>query len=354
MDFAMALAKGQEADMVENKTPFEEYNVAKLIAMASLRLNDLPTATAQFNRAIATNAAPEADRAANFETAMLLNYNAKDYAKAIQYGLEKAKLSPLDERGQTVMTQSYYFNNDFPATEQYAQQVVASMKAAGQKPPVAVLQMLLNAQIKQNNMAGAGQTAGELAAVEPSAENWARAIDTAFPQNATDHQLLNLYRLKRATKSLNRNDYLSAATAALKLGLPMEAKELYAEGIAAGVMTQADAGEAFGQANTMAARDQAALAEFERVAAAAPTGDTDVKLGETLWVYKRYPEAEAALRRGIQKGGLTDLPDAQLTLGIVLLTSGNKAEALQLFSQAGASPALQSTARLWTLYANSI
>jgi tetratricopeptide (TPR) repeat protein len=322
--------------------------------MASLRLNDLPTATTQFNRSIATNAAPEADKAANFETAMLLNYNAKDYAKAIQFGLEKAKISPLDERGELVLTQSYYFSENYAGTEQYAQQVVAARKAAGQKPQVGVLQMLLNAQIKQNNMAGAGQTAGELAVVEPSAENWARAIDQAFPSNPTDHQLLNLYRLKRLTKSMNANDYLGAANAALKLGLPLEAKELFAEGIGAGVITQAQAGDAFGQANTMAARDQAALAEFERVAAAASTGDTDVKLGESLWVYKRFPEAEAALRRGIQKGGLADVADAQMTLGIVLLSQGNKAEALDLFRQAEASPSMQGSARIWTLYANSM
>jgi hypothetical protein len=352
-DFATALAEGQKADAVAEKTPYEQYQVAKLLAMAHLRLNDLPSATAQFNRAIDTGAQPEEDKAANYETAMLLNYNAKDYAKAIAYGTEKAKIAPLDERGELVMTQSYYFSDNFQGTEQYAKQAVAAAKAAGRKPQVGVLQMLLNAQIKQNNQAGAGETAVELALVEPSAENWARAIDVAFPTNGTDHQLLNLYRLKRLTKSMNQNDYLAAATTALKTGLGREGKRFLDEGIAAGVITQAAAGDTFNQANTIAQREAASLAEFERAAAADPKGETDVKLGETLWIYDRAAEGEAALRRGIQKGGIADLADAQLTLGIVLLSQGKKDEALQLFQQAGGSANLAPIARIWSMYASN-
>jgi hypothetical protein len=353
MDFATAMTEGLKADAIAEKTPFETYQVAKLLAMTHLRLNDLTQATAQFNRAIETGAAPEEDKQANFDTAMKLNYNAKDYAKAIQYGTERLKFGPLDETGNLVLVQSYYNTMDYAQTEVVAKQVVASAKAAGQKPAVGVLQMLFNAQLRQQNQAGAGETAVELALADPSAENWARAIDTFFPANGTDHQMLNLYRLKRLTKSMTANDYLASATAALKLGLAQEAKEIFAEGIAAGTITQAGAGDAFGQANTIAAREQATLAEFERAAAAAATGETSVKLGETLWIYKRPAEGEAAIKSGIMKGGIADMADAQMTLGIVLLSQGKKDEAIQAFTQAGASANYAGMAKVWTLYAQN-
>jgi tetratricopeptide (TPR) repeat protein len=353
-DFATALAKAQEADAVAEKTPFETYNVAKLWAMAALRQNDLTTATTQFNRAIDSGGMPEAEKGATYGTAMLLNYNAKDYAKAIAYGTEAAKVAPLDDRGHTVMLNSYFLSNDFPATEKYAKDLIAAKTAAGAKPERNTLDMLYNSYLKQNNQAGVREALGMIALAEPTPENWSRIIDEGFRvQGAADHHVLNLLRLKRQTNSLNAQEYLGMAGAAMKLGLAKEAKDVLEKGIAAGTVTQAQAAELMGQANTLIAKDEAALAEFERVAATSPNGEALVRLGETHYVYGRLPQAEDAIRRGIAKGNLKDLADAQMTLGIVLLAAGKKDEARQMFTEAGKSAQLSTSAWAWTLYSQT-
>jgi tetratricopeptide (TPR) repeat protein len=168
-----------------------------------------------------------------------------------------------------------------------------------------------------------------------------------------DHHYLNLYRLKLATNSLAAQDYRAMAGLAMKLGLPREGKDVLDKGIAAGTLTQADATELMTQANAMLAREGTSTAEFERVAAASANGEADVRLGETHYVYGRLPEAETAIKRGIQKGGLKDLADAHLTLGIVLLKQGKKDEARQMFTEAAKSATLATSARAWTYYSQT-
>jgi tetratricopeptide (TPR) repeat protein len=348
-DYATALAKAQEADAVENKTPYEAYQVAKLIAVIYLNQNNLPAATEAFNRAIATGGLPEEEKASTYKTAMLLNYNAKNYPKAVEYG---GQAGALDDQGNLVLTQSYYFANDFAGAEKFAQSVIAAKKAAGAKPDRALLDTLLNAQLKQNKNAEAQNTLGEIALADPTPENWTRLIDQGFVgPKMSDAQVINLLRLKMRTNSMTAQDYLAMAGTSLRLGLATEAKETLQKGIAAGTVNQAQAAELMGQANVIAAKEAASVADFQKAAAAAKDGETDVKLGETLWELGRKPEAEAALRKGIEKGGLKDLANAQLLLGIVLLDNGKKDEAMQLFQQASQSPSLAASARAWSVYA---
>ena len=347
-DFAAALAKAQEADAVTPKTPFEEYNIAKLMGLAHVRLNQLDMAMMQFNRAMATGAMPEEDKVTMLRTSMLLNFNAKDYKKAIQFGTELGAIEPLDDQGELVVLQAHYFGDDFAGAEKYGSQLLATKKAAGKKPTKEVLSTLINAQIKLNNQAGAHATLEQLVLVDPTPENWGRVIDNAFAGNISDHQALNLYRLRLLTKAMSAQDYLAMATTDLKLGLPGEAKTVLQQGIDSGVLTAAAAKELMTQANSMSAKDQPALPQLEKVALAAKDGEVDVKLGESYWSYGRAQEGEAAIARGIMKG-VKDAADAQMTLGIVLLSQGKKAEAAQAFAKAGQAPG----ARVGELYAQN-
>ena len=349
-DMMTALAKIQEADAVMPKTPYEEYNVAKVLGLIYVKQSQLDLATAQFNRALATGAMPDADKATMYRTAMLLNFNAKDYKKAIMDGTELSPVEPLDDQGELVMIQAYYFGDDFPGAEKYGKDLLTAKKAAGKRPSKEVLETLINAQLKQNDQAGAHDTLEQLVLVEPSGENWGRVIDNAFGGNLTDHQALNLFRLRVLTKAASSQDYLAMASVDLKLGIPGEAKTTLQKGIDAGVLTDAAAKELMTQAGAMIAKDQPALPQLEKVALAAKDGEVDVKLGESYWAYGRAADGEAAILRGIMKDGLKDPADAQITLGIVLLSEGKKDDAAKAFAQAAQNPKMQAQAHVWALY----
>ena len=344
-DLDGAMAKLAVADMVPMKTPFEEYTISEYMFSVYFKKMDFPNALVAVNRQVASGGAPDEKKAAMYDTALKLNYQvAMDYAKVIQNAIELQKLQPLDDTDQLVLIQSYYSTMDYANAATAAKAQVASKQAAGMKPGEDVLGLLLNAQIRTKDEAGARQTLDTMATVSKKPEVWDQVMDFALGQkDITDHQLLNLYRLSMLVGTMKDTDYAAMATIDLQNGLPQEAKTVLTKGN--------KTGELMNQANQLAAKDQDSLKELATEAAKQTNGEIDVKLGESYFTYGRYDEAIASLQKGIEKGGLKDAADAQTTLGLVLWTAGKKAEAAAAFEKAAAAGgAAGQVAHTWSLY----
>ena len=345
-DFAGALAKVKEADAVMDKTPFEEYSVAKYLGFIAVNqpMPDYTAATAAYNRQVASGAAPEADKATMYSIAMRLNYQAMDFATVIKDAAALQMLQPLDDTGYLVLIQSYYNTNDFANVITTSKAEIAAKVAAGMKPTEDVLGLMLNAQIKTKDEAGARQTLDQMAVISSKPEVWGQVMDFALgTQGISDHQLLNLYRLSILTGTMKDADYKAMATIDLTNGLPNEAKAILTKGMVTGDLLD--------QANQLGAKDQQSLTELAAEAAKQTNGEVDVKLGESYYTYGRYDDAIAALQKGIQKGGLKDAADAQTTLGIALMAAGKRDEAVAALEKAAAAGgAAGQVAHVWSLY----
>jgi tetratricopeptide (TPR) repeat protein len=345
--FAEAMHEVQEADMVDKKTPYEEYKVAFFLGYLAINAmpQDLPTATVAYNRMVASGGAPEAEKVAMYDTAMRLNLAAMDYPKAIQAATELKKLNPMSE-AQQVLATAYYQTNDFVNAAAAAKEMVDETIASGKKPEAPVLALLLNSQVKTNQ--DFKPTLFMLATVSTDPEVWNLVMQSTFEdvtkRNPSDHHLLNLYRLSMRAGTIKDGDYDAMASIDLKNGLPAEGKA---------VLTKANkTGELLTQANTLLANDQGALPALAAEAAkTTANGEIDIKLGESYWSYGRFDEAVASLQKGVEKGGLKDLADAQTTLGIALFDAGKKDEALKLFQAAAMSnSAAAPVANAWSLF----
>jgi len=341
-----AMAKVQLADAVKDKTPYEDFMVAKYIAYIAVNREpqDIATATAAVNRQIASNGAPEAEKAGMYSMGMLLNYAAMDYAKVIQSAEQlKAMNQPFNEQQSLVLVQAYYSTNDF------ANAAKAAKEASDAKPNADILGLLLNSQAKMKDDAGYRVTLDKLATVSAQPEVWGQIMDFALdavskgPMEGQEHRLLNLFRLSALAGTIRKEDYQVIVSIDLKNGLPNEAKEMVAKG---GVT-----GELATQTATMLANDQGSLQALAAEAGKQTNGEIDVKLGESYMTYGRNDEAVTALRAGIQKGGLMDVADAQTTLGIALYRAGKKDEALAEFRKAEmASTPSGTVAHTWALF----
>jgi tetratricopeptide (TPR) repeat protein len=345
-DFAGALAKTNEADAVKEKTPYEEYMVTKYLGFIAINqpMPDYDAATAAYNRQIGSGGAPDAEKPAMYAVAMRLNYQKMDYANVIKNATDLQMIQPLDDTGFLVLIQSYYNTMDFPNAASAAKAEIAAKVASGMKPGEDVLGLLLNAQIKSKDEAGARQTLDTLATVSKKPEIWDQVLDFALgTQGITDHQLLNLYRLSMIVGTMKDTDYAAMATIDLQNGLPAEAKSVLTKG--------KKTGELLDQANQLLTRDQADLPALAAEAAKQTNGEIDVKLGESYFTYGRTDEAIAAIQKGIEKGGLKDPADAQTTLGLVLLAAGKRPEALAAFDKAATlGGAGGQVAHVWSLY----
>lgn len=345
-DFADALEKVKEADAAKDKTPFEEYQVAKFLGYLAINqpMPDYAAAAAAYNRQVASGAAPDAEKAGVYKVAMRLNYQEKNFPEAIKDGVALEMLEPLDDTEDLVMIQSYYSTDDFTHAAEMAKKEIAAKTASGMKPSEDVLGLLLNSQIKSKNEAGAREALDQLAMISTKPDVWGQEMDFALgTKGMTDHQLLNLYRLSMLTGTMKDTDFAAMATIDLQNGLPKEAIAVLNKGNKTGdLMTQA---------NQLAARDEQTLPALAAEAAKHMDGEVDVKLGESYYTYGRYDDAIAALQKGIQKGGLKDMADAETTLGIVLLAAGKKDQAVAEFDKAAAAQsAAGQVAHVWTLY----
>ena len=343
-DLDGAMAKLQQADMVEMKTPFEDYSIAEYIGAVAIKKMDYAAATAAFNRQVASGGAPDEKKEPMLSTAMKLNYQAMDFPKVVQDSAELQKLRPLDDQEGLILTQSLYNSMDYTGAIQAAKNVLDVQTKAGMKPNPDLLAMILNAQIKTKDDAGYRQTLDQLALVSDKPEVWGQEVDNVFAtKGLADHQLLNLYRLSLLVGTIKDQDYAAMATIDLQNGLPNEAKTILTKGN--------KPGDLLTQANGFVAKDQASLPQLAQEAAKQTNGEVDVKLGESYYSYGQYDMAIAAIQKGLEKGGLKDMADAQTTLGIVLLAAGKKDEATQAFDKAAmAQTPSAAVAHVWSIY----
>jgi hypothetical protein len=351
MDFPAAHGFLAEARALPELTLWEIYTIEILDFQLFLQEQNLEQAAARFNAAYDTGVLPQEDKERFLRIATLVNQ--ADRARAIMYGTEAVNYPGWDDTSDQVLANAYYFSGDLPGAEAFAQSVVARKEAAGMKPTIEILTVLHAAQQEQGKEAEAQQTAGQIAIVDPTPQNWARVVDYGFmAPGLSDRQLLNLYRLRRETNAMEGGDYAAMANLAYDMGLAAEAKSALEEGIAAGKLNAAELGTALTDATASSNEAEAGLTEFATVAAGAANGDAQIQYGETLFALGRAAEAEAAIRAGIAKGGLQDAADVQVLLGIVLLEQGKKAEAQAAFQQASQSPAMVPVSSAWTLYAS--
>jgi len=291
---------------------------------------DYDAARTAYNQQVETGAAPDAEKASMLGIAMRLNYQAKDYAGAIKDAMLLKDVGPLDDTSQLVLIQSYYNTMDYTNAVTAAKTQIASKESAGMKPTEDVLGLLLNAQIRTKDEAGARQTLDTMATVSKKPEVWDQVMTYALGQQGLgDHHLLNLYRLSLLVGTFTDMDYAAMATIDLTNQLPAEAKAILTKGN--------KQGELLTQANQLGAKDLDALKDLAAEADKQTNGEIDVKLGESYYTYGRFDEAIASLQKGIQKGGLKDMADAQTTLGIALWAAGKKPEALAAFEKAAAA-----------------
>lgn len=354
-DFPTALAAVKVAQAVDGRTPYDDYKINSILAYIAISMKDYATATTATEAAADSPVLPDEDKKQTFHNALLLASQAKDYKKAIGYGEQLHALNGLDVTTEATMAQDYYFTQDYPHAQQFAQMSIDAAKAAGQTPNETALDIVMSAQAKQNNEGGAEQTLEDLALNFNKSDSWSQLVDAALAtKGAHNPDYVDLLRLKMIVPNAMRSeDYLSLGSVANQLGYATEAYHVFQKGIDAGAITAAQAGQVYGLARTGAGLDERSLGMIAAQAQSAKSGEQDIKLAEDYWGYGRYADAEVAARRAIAKGGLKDPSEGPMLLGMLLAAQGKYDDAVKTLSDVNGTPARVKTAHLWSLYAQA-
>ena len=347
-----------QAEAFPNRTPYEDYVINRMkLTVASSTGNDAAAMPAL--EAVINSGKLSAAEKANFMQALgNMYFNNKNYPKAIEWFQRYEKESTTPDAVRPALASAYYLSNDFAKARETLLPMIEAQEKAGQKPAEKDLRMLASTAIKMKDDAGYLVALEKLVQTYPSDDFWADLINRGvarkpgFDQNT---HLANFYRLEfAALKQLEQEDYVNLAELALRDGFPTEAKKVMDAGYAAGVLGKGGNAKAQAalrdKANKGAADDAKNIASGEASAAKAKTGAGLVNLG---WAYATMDQADKGvgfIQQGIAKGGLKNVEEAKLRLGMAQARAGKKAEAIQTFEGIKGAGGAGDLAKYWILY----
>jgi len=343
-----ALARIQEAQAVDPKTPYEQYMTNEMLYYVMVQKRQFAEAGTIIEQQLASGLVPAAELPNKYKTAAALANQNGQPAKAVEYAKKYVELAPADPIGLTLLGQAYYLQKDYQNAAATMKQVVASSP----KPTEQALNILLQSQAQLKDRPGALATLQALVRHYPKHEYWDDLLSNTLFQTKDARERRYLYRLMEETATLEEGDsYAEMGNDLLEGGYPTEAQRVLEKGMAANAFEGNDKARAqasLDQARRGAASDRTDAATADKALAAAKTADEMVGLGKLYFSVGDYGKAADAIQRGVAKGGAKDLDDANMLLGVARARNKQTAEAVAAFS-AVKDPRLAPMADLWKL-----
>jgi len=342
-DFPAALAAVEEAKKVSGRTPYDDLMINRFSMSIHVGMQDMNAADVDAEAAADTDPAqiPDSEKAAVYKPALQLALNSKHYDKAAKYAkLYQATNPPAAD--QTLITQALYLGGDYAAATALAQKNIDAATAAGQKPARNDLDVVMAAQVKQKDEAGAEKTLETLVANYNAPEDWKQLMEVSLTtKGMRDIDYIYMGRLM-----FLQGGPLSQADASL-IGATASKAGLYGDAVQA----EKAGGTGFPPPDDKANTDKKTFAQ-QIAAGAKQNGVYNVKTGEAAYGYGMYSDAEALGQAAKAKGGLQDATEADMLIGMSQAAQGKYAEAAQTFSAINQpNPASARVVRLWTYFA---
>jgi tetratricopeptide (TPR) repeat protein len=355
-DYSAALSKLSAADALPKKTAYEQHLIHEMEGYAYVRTHQYAQAAKALEPGLTDGFLDPAQIPQRTVALAQLNYQIKNYDKAIQFGTQAIDKGFADAQMPTLVGQAYYLKGDWKGVQRFEKQQVAADEKKGVAPSNEALQLLLSSCLKLNDENCTNNALQELVVYHPKPQYWQQLLYSMFKTVKSDRNLLQTYRLAAEVNVLKRpEDFTDFAQLAIEAGSPGEAEQVIQKGMQENIFpdtrTKGKAQRLLTDAQRAAKRDQASLGKSAREAASASNGQQDVGLGLAYIGYQQYDKAIQALTQGISKGGLKSPGEAQLLLGIAQLKSGNKDGALKAFKSVKGDQTLERLATLWSLRA---
>ncbi len=341
-DYKTAADDIAKARAVDGRTPEDDYWINKIDINVQIKSNNMAAADQDAEAAADSPAMPPEDKTEMLRLALILANNQKHTDKAVTYAKALQATNPTDPGVISQITVAYFNAKDFPDAQILVQKQVDADVAAGRKPSRETLQNLLDVEVAQKDEAGAEKTLETLVADYNDPKDWTQMIDVAISSKGIrDLDVIWLGRL------LFQVGATASAQDANLFGQTASHATFFGDALVA----QQHGGSGFPDPTSRAEADKKTIPQ-QIAAGQKQNGQYNVKLAEALYSYGMYPEAEAAARLAISKGGMTDSSEAPMVLGQSLVAQGKYADAVAAFGQVqGGGPATARITRLWTDYA---
>lgn len=340
-------------------TPYEMYVINRMeLSLAASTNNDKLT-TSSLEAVINSGRLEAGEKATFIEALANTYYNAKNYAKSIEWMKTYQKDSATPGKISPSLARAYYITDDFANAKTEADRYIASMEKEGRKPTLEDYRLQASISAKLKDTAGYIATTEKLVTHYPSPDFWTDLIRRMHNKTSLNERLrLDLYRLQlAAAKTLEDSEYLEMAERAQAAGYFGEAKQFLDAGYAAGKLgTGAASGKhkaALDKASKAAADDAKGIAAGEAGAAKAKTGTPLFNLGYAYVTMDQAEKGIGLMEQGMAKGGTKNPDDTKLRMAAAYAKVGRKDDALKLLREVKGTDGAADIARYWTIHLNA-
>ncbi len=230
----------------------------------------------------------------------------------------------------------------YPEASQNLGKAIELTAAKNEKPKEMWFQLRDRCFIEMKDDAGRLANLESLVSYYPDKEYYSRVVAIYQSQYKDDRVvMLNAYRLAISDPQgglATVGGYLGYVDTALVSGSPGEAARALERGMKEGVVPTAGTNQdLLAEARSAVTQDKKSLPGEAAAAAKNAKGEMDVKVGLGFYSTGEFQQAVEATRRGIAKGGVARLDDANMLLGASLLELGRGDEARAAFEAAAAA-----------------
>ena len=361
-----AKAKIALAEAMADKTPYENFILARLKLSAAIDEDDAAGATQLMERLLVLNegtgSAPgstswiKPDELPRLLQAVAIShYRTKSYEQAAAWTERSIKAGSVDQKSQDIRLQSYFLANNFAKTTELAEEEIAAAQKAGRPPAFNALELLAQSRDKLKDVPGGTRAIELLVQYYPKKDYWQSLVNRIWSKADLATRLqLDVFRLASQLGTLSeRNDYSEYVDYAQKAGYSGEALRAFDAGVAAGFLgAGADAAKdqkLRTKLVTESEQDKKTQAADIANALKKPDGTGMVTVGLGLVGAQQFDKGLELMEKGIAKGVPKRPEEARLHLAIAYAWAGQTDKAIQTFATVSGKEGLDELARYWAM-----
>jgi outer membrane protein assembly factor BamD (BamD/ComL family) len=169
-NYADAIAKLEAADSVQSKSPYDQHVINVFLLAAYMGVKDYGSGArvveAELNDGFLTSAEVEKETV----VAAMINYQSKNYDKAIEFGTRAMRSESANPQVPTIVGQAYYLKGDWAGAERFEEDLANRQIAAGATPDKLSLELWTSACSKLRDDSCKRQSLERLIAYYPTPE----------------------------------------------------------------------------------------------------------------------------------------------------------------------------------------
>lgn len=146
--YSDAIQKLRDAEGIAGKTSYDQHLINDMLGFAYIRTENFPEAAKALEAELNDGFTSPADARTRVRWLAQINYQIKNYDKAIQYGTRAIKAGDLTPVLDTLVGQAYYLKRDYRGTQVFCEERVRGELDRSWTPKRESLQLLYGACVK--------------------------------------------------------------------------------------------------------------------------------------------------------------------------------------------------------------